>query len=246
MNPVADAPLLGELNARAAGASAEGILALALRTWPSGLACACSMGLEDGVLLDMIAQGAIRPRVFFLDTGRMHEETYGTLAALRNRYGIPIEIYFPHAEAVQALVTAKGPCSFHESLENRQACCGIRKREPLGRALAGAAAWITGLRREQSTTRAHTRAFEWDAGNGGLVKVNPLVDWSLAQVLDYVRSRRVPYNPLHDQGFPSIGCAPCTRAVPPGEDPRSGRWWWERPETRECGLHTHSQGKERR
>ena len=245
MSPAPAAQVLGELNARAAGAPAEAILALAIRTWPSGLACACSLGLEDVVLVDMIAQGPIRPRVFLLDTGRLHEQTYETLAALRTRYRIPIEIYFPQAEAVQALVTAKGPCSFYESLENRQECCAIRKREPLGRALAGAPAWITGLRREQSPTRAEVRAFEWDAANGGLVKVNPLVDWTLAQVLDYVRSRRVPYNPLHDQGFPSIGCAPCTRAVPAGEDPRSGRWWWERPETRECGLHAHSQRKER-
>ena len=237
-------PDLAELNALAVGAPAEAILALAIRTFQPAITCACSMGLEDVVLLDMLAQGRIRPRIFFLDTGRLHSETYETLAALRVRYGLAIEVYFPQAGAVEALVTAKGPCSFYESLENRLECCRIRKREPLGRALAGARAWITGLRREQSPTRADTRAFEWDDGNGGLVKVNPLVDWTLARVLAYVRSRRVPYNPLHDRGFPSIGCAPCTRAVPAGEDPRSGRWWWERAETRECGLHAHAQRKE--
>ena len=235
-----------ELNVRAAGCRPEEILALALGAFHPRIAFACSMGLEDVVLVDMVSRSEPRPRIFFLDTGRLHQETYDTLAALRARYAMPIEVFCPDAAAVAALVSAKGPNSFRESLENRHECCAIRKKEPLGRALAGADAWITGLRREQGPTRWGVQAFEWDADNGGLVKVNPLADWSLAQVLAYVRAHDVPCNPLHDQGFPSIGCAPCTRAVRPGEDPRSGRWWWEEPESRECGLHAGTPGKARR
>ena len=143
----------------------------------------------------------------------------------------------PRTEAVQGLLAAKGPNSFYLSLENRRECCRIRKVEPLGRALAGASAWITGLRRDQGQTREALRAFQWDAAGGGRVKLSPLVHWGLEEVWAYIRARGVPYNPLHEQGFPSIGCAPCTRAVGPGEDGRAGRWWWERPEHRECGLH---------
>ena len=217
--------------------SAEEILDGALRAFHPRLAFACSLGLEDVVLLDLLSRREPKPRIFTLDTGRLGQETYDTLAALRARYGLAIEVYFPRTEAVEALLAAKGPNSFYESLENRKECCRIRKVEPLGRALAGVAAWITGLRREQSFQRGGLEPFEWDPANGGLVKVNPLVHWSLDRIWAYVRARQVPYNPLNDQGYPSIGCAPCTRAVQPGEDERSGRWWWEQPEHKECGLH---------
>jgi phosphoadenosine phosphosulfate reductase len=238
----ASAALAEALEHRYAAASAEEILDAALAAFHPHLAFACSLGLEDVALLDLIWLREPRPRIFFLDTGRLPQETYDTLAAVQARYGLPIEVYFPRAESVEALLRAKGPNSFRASVENRKECCRIRKVEPLGRALAGAEAWITGLRREQSFTRGALVPFEWDAGNG-LVKVNPLAHWSLDQVWAYVRAHDVPYNPLHDQGYPSIGCAPCTRAVQPGEDVRSGRWWWEEPEHKECGLHPHSPPK---
>ena len=155
---------------------------------------------------------------------------------MKARYGLPIRVFFPEARAVEALVTAKGPNSFYESLENRRECCHIRKVEPLGRALAGKAAWITGLRRDQALSRSALAPFEADPGNG-LIKVSPLAAWSLEQVLDYVKTHDVPHNPLHAKGYPTLGCAPCTRAVTAGEDLRAGRWWWEEPEHKECGLH---------
>ena len=231
------------LNRRYADAPAEAILAAALRAFHPHLAFACSLGLEDVAVLDLISRGDPRPRIFTLDTGRLNQETYDTLAALKARYGLPIEVYFPRTEAVQALLTAKGPNGFLESLENRRECCHIRKVEPLGRALAGASAWITGLRREQASSRSAVSPFQWDPANGGLVKVNPLCGWSLDQDWAYVKTHDVPYNPLHDQGYPSIGCAPCTRAVQPGEDVRAGRWWWEQPGHKECGLHNPSRNK---
>jgi phosphoadenosine phosphosulfate reductase len=237
------AALAEALAHRFRNAAAEAILDAALRAFHLRLAFACSFGLEDVVLLDLLWRREPRPRVFTLDTGRIGQETYDTMAALRARYGIPIEVYFPRTEAVEALLAAKGPNSFRESLENRKECCRIRKVEPLSRALAGTAAWITGLRREQSLHRGGVEPFEWDPANGGLVKVSPLAHWSLDRVWAYVRAHDVPYNPLNDQGYPSIGCVPCTRAVPPGEDARSGRWWWERADPKECGLHQRPSGK---
>jgi phosphoadenosine phosphosulfate reductase len=155
---------------------------------------------------------------------------------VRERYGLTVQSYFPDREAVERLEREKGFYSFRESIEARKECCGIRKVEPLRRALSGLRAWMTGLRASQAVTRTDMHAFEWDEGNG-LAKVNPLIDWSDEQTWDYVRANDVPYNRLHDQGFPSIGCAPCTRAIQPGEDIRAGRWWWENPENKECGLH---------
>jgi phosphoadenosine phosphosulfate reductase len=235
--PESSPALAADLERRYGAAGAGTILDAALDAFHPRLACACSLGLEDVALLDLIARRERRPRVFVLDTGRLPQATFDTLAAVRSRYGLPIEVYFPRAEAVGALVAAKGPNSFYESLENRRECCRIRKVEPLARALAGAAAWITGLRREQGGTRGGVRAFQWDPDHGGLVQVNPLAAWTLGQVWDYVRDRNVPYNALHDQGYPSVGCAPCTRAVGPDEPERAGRWWWEEAGPRECGLH---------
>jgi len=233
-----DPAALATLNARHRSAPAGRILATAVSRFHPRLACACSLGLEDVVLVDLVSRLEPRPRLFFLDTGRLPQESYDTLAALRARYGLVIEAYFPEARAVEALLAAKGPNSFYESLENRLECCRIRKVEPLARALRGADAWITGLRRGQGPARAGLEPFEADPANGGLVKVNPLVHWTLEEVWAHVRRFDVPYNPLHDQGYPSIGCAPCTRAVQPGEPLRAGRWWWEgEVGRRECGLH---------
>jgi phosphoadenosine phosphosulfate reductase len=225
-----------QLSQLLAGETPGRILAAAMEAFP-GAAMACSLGLEDVALVHLASQLPAPPRVFVLDTGRLPPETYDVLAALRRRYRLAIEVYFPRTEAVEAFVTEHGPNAFRDSLELRQACCRIRKVEPLARALAGAPAWITGLRRAQGPTREAIRLFEADPAHGGIIKISPLLDWSLAQVRAFVAEQHIPYNPLHDQGYPSIGCAPCTRAVAPGEDERAGRWWWEQPDHKECGLH---------
>jgi phosphoadenosine phosphosulfate reductase len=217
------------------------VLGLALDTFGRKVALSSSFGAEDMVLIDMLMKIDPRARILTLDTGRLPQETYNVIDATRQKYGATIEVFFPQADAVQAMVAERGMNLFYHSVENRKLCCGIRKMEPLGRALTGLDAWITGLRREQSVTRTDVHKVEWDEGNK-LVKVNPLVDWSQDDVWTYIRNHNVPYNVLHDRGYPSIGCAPCTRAVQPGEHERAGRWWWEHPETKECGLHV-SQAK---
>ncbi len=209
----------------------------------SRLKLACSFGAEDIVLIDMITQTTDAPRIFVLDTGRLHEETYRTIERCREFFGIEFEIYSPDTQALQQLVSKKGPFSFYESIDNRHECCGIRKVEPLRRALADADAWITGLRRQQSVTRTELPFVEVDESHRGIFKLNPLAGWSVDQVWEYIKERRLPYNKLHDQGFPSIGCEPCTRAIKPGEDIRAGRWWWESPEHKECGLHVRDQNR---
>jgi phosphoadenosine phosphosulfate reductase len=178
-----------------------------------------------------------KARVFALDTGRLPDETYMTAERVRAKYGVEIEWFFPAQAPVENLIRLKGLYSFRDSLDDRHECCGIRKVEPLGRALAGLDAWITGLRREQSVTRTEAAEVELDGTHGGIAKVNPIIAWSADQVRAYAVEHRVPIHPLHDKGYPSIGCAPCTRAVAPGEHPRAGRWWWENPENKECGLH---------
>jgi phosphoadenosine phosphosulfate reductase len=217
----------------------QDVLALALDTFGRKVALSSSFGAEDMVLIDMLMKIDARARILTLDTGRLPQETYNVMDAARQKYGATIEVFFPQADAVQAMVAERGMNLFYHSVENRKLCCGIRKMEPLGRALSGLDAWITGLRREQSVTRTDVHKVEWDEGNK-LVKVNPLVDWSQDDVWTYIRNQNVPYNALHDRGYPSIGCAPCTRAVQPGEHERAGRWWWEHPETKECGLHVNS------
>lgn len=201
------------------------------------VALACSFSVEDVAVIDLLSQLAPTTRVFAIDTGRLNEETYETAESVSQRYNLAIDWYFPERSAVEQLERDKGLFSFRESLANRRECCGIRKVEPLRRALAGLSGWITGLRREQSVTRDALQAIEVDPVNGGLLKINPLLDWSEAQLWDYAKTRRLPVNRLHQQGYPSIGCAPCTRAVQPGEPSRAGRWWWEDPEHKECGLH---------
>ena len=227
---------VNELNGQLTGKSAEEIVRWAAEKFGTEIAFASSFGAEDVALIDIISRVAPELRMFTLDTGRLHDETYEVMERVRVRYQMPIVSYFPDREAVEKLEREKGYYSFRESVENRKECCGIRKVVPLKRALSGLSAWMTGLRREQSVTRTEMQALEWDEGNG-IAKVNPLIDWSEQDVWDYIKANDVPYNLLHDRGFPSIGCAPCTRAIKPGEDVRAGRWWWENPENKECGLH---------
>lgn len=198
---------------------------------------ACSFSQEDVAIIHIAHQAGIDLGVFAIDTGRLHEETYEVAEALRERYHLKIDWYFPRHESVEQLEQDKGLFSFRESLQNRHECCHIRKVEPLSRALAGLSGWVTGMRREQSVTRGDLRAIERDGLNGGILKINPLIDWSERQLEEYVREHNLPCNRLFKQGFRSVGCAPCTRVVQPGEDARAGRWWWENPEHKECGLH---------
>ena len=197
---------------------------------------ASSLAAEDMVLTDMILKAKLPIGIFSLETGRLHQETLAVLDKVKARYDHDITLYRPQPEAVAAYVEQNGLNAFYNSVEMRRECCRIRKVEPLGRALAGNKAWITGQRRAQSTTRAELHVQEDDAAHA-MTKFNPLADWSEQDVWDYIRANDVPYNALHDQGYPSIGCEPCTRAVQPGEDVRAGRWWWENPDSKECGLH---------
>ena len=228
---------LKKLSEKAKGLNAEQILRLAAEEFGQRLTFASSLGEEDQVLTDIIARVAPPIVIFTLDTGRLHQETYELLAKTQKKYSqVNFKIYFPDTKAVEDMVKARGINLFYESVENRKLCCGIRKVEPLRRALANVDAWITGLRREQSVTRSALETFEWDEANQK-IKVNPLADWTLVNVRDYIKKNKVDINLLHAQGFVSIGCAPCTRAIKPGEDIRAGRWWWEQPEQKECGLH---------
>jgi phosphoadenosine phosphosulfate reductase len=218
--------------------SAQQVLAWALDTFGSKIALSSSFGAEDVVIIDMMAKiDKSRARVFTLDTGRLNEETYAVMDAVRARYGIPIDVYFPDQKEVEDMVRAKGMNLMYESVKNRKMCCEIRKVHPLNRALSKLDSWITGLRRDQVTTRAATKKIEIDSAHGGIAKINPLADWTSDMVWGYIRENNVPYNKLHDQGYPSIGCEPCTRAIMAGEDPRAGRWWWEEATAKECGLH---------
>ncbi|WP_253207305.1 phosphoadenylyl-sulfate reductase [Verticiella alkaliphila] len=200
------------------------------------LAFASSLAAEDMVLTHAIAQSGATVHVFTLDTGRLPDETLAMIPRVRERYGLALDVVHPDADAVEAHVQAHGAFAFYESLALRKACCGIRKVEPLRRALAGRSAWMTGQRREQAVSRTELALEEHDE-TFGLYKFNPLAEWSEADVWRAIREFDIPYNPLHDKGYPSIGCDPCTRAVRPGEDPRAGRWWWESSDSKECGLH---------
>jgi phosphoadenosine phosphosulfate reductase len=195
-----------------------------------------SLGAEAMVLTDIIWTHVPAIDIFSIDTGRLHEETYEVMEKLQRRYKRKIRVVHPDAQALEALVANQGVNGFYHSLEARMDCCRIRKVEPFKRAIAGYGAWVTGVRREQSATRAKAKPVEWDS-DYGLQKVSPLLDWTEEHVWQYIRARKLPYNILHDRQFPSIGCQPCTRAIQPGESRRAGRWWWEQPESRECGLH---------
>ena len=213
------------------------ILRAGLRAADGPVALACSFSLEDVVVLHLLQQVAPDTTVFALDTGRLPEATYETAEAVRLGYGVTVRWFFPETTAVENLEREHGLFSFRDSVEARRQCCHIRKVEPLGRALSGLAGWVTGLRREQSPTRSALDAVEIDRGHGGIVKINPLAEWSWEDVCTYAERHHLPVHRLHAQGYPSIGCAPCTRAIAAGEPSRAGRWWWESPEHKECGLH---------
>lgn len=225
-----------QLNERFSGKNAEELLAFFLSEYKGHIALASSLGIEDQVLTDMICRIAPGTRIFTLDTGRLFPETYSLIERTNLAYGIRIELFFPDYREVEKMVSEYGVNLFYESVEKRRLCCRVRKLEPLKRAFQGLQVWICGLRHEQSVTRTDNRIVEWDE-NHKLIKINPLIDWTESQTWEYIKKRGVPYNKLHDQGFPSIGCHPCTRAVGSGEDIRAGRWWWEDPLHKECGLH---------
>jgi len=218
-------------------ANAEEILSYGILTARGAVSLACSFSVEDVVIIDLLQRLKLPAGVFAIDTGRLNEETYEVAESLRERYGLRIDWYFPDREQVEALEREKGLFSFRESLENRKECCFIRKVEPLQRALQPLSGWITGMRRAHGVTRLELQPLEKDALHGDIVKINPLSHWSDDEVWAYAEQQRLPVNRLHRRGYPSIGCAPCTRAIQPGEPARAGRWWWEDPEHKECGLH---------
>ena len=220
------------------GKSPQAVLEWALSEFHPRLGLSSSFGAEDMVLIDMLHRINPEARVFTLDTLRLPTETYTLMDQARVRYGIELEVYYPDMTQMADMVKEHGFNLFYKSEKLRKLCCGIRKVEPLERALSGLDAWISGMRRDQAVMRNNVGKVEFDAAHGNRIKLNPLAEWTWEQVWDYISEYQVPYNELHDKGFPSIGCEPCTRAVSPGEDPRAGRWWWELdPNAKECGLH---------
>lgn len=227
---------VADLNRRFEKATPEEVLKFFVERHGNKIALSSSLSIEDQTLTDMMLKIAPHARIFTLDTGRLFPETYRLIDRTNNRYNIKLEVFCPQTEALQQFVREQGINPFYESVEKRHACCQVRKLEPLSRAFQGLEAWVCGLRQSQSITRNDMKMVEWDERHK-LLKVNPLIYWNEERVWEYIKTNRVPYNRLHDQGYPSIGCEPCTRAVEPGEDIRSGRWWWESPDHRECGLH---------
>lgn len=225
-----------QLNEQYTHLTASEILEYFLKEFKGKIALSSSFGAEDQVLTHMILNIDKTAKIFTLDTGRLPYETYSVMDNTNLKYGIKVDVYFPDAKEVEELYKTQGINGFYESIENRKRCCFVRKIQPLQRALKGLEVWITGLRSAQSVTREQMQLVEYDEANG-VIKLNPLLAWSEQDVWDFIKENKVPYNKLHDQGYPSIGCAPCTRAVKEGEDIRSGRWWWENPEHKECGLH---------
>lgn len=228
--------LITKLNEEYQNRSPEELLKYLLGKYGNRIALASSLGLEDQVLTDMILKIDKEARIFTIDTGRLFPETYSLIDRTNKKYDFKMEIFFPDSYNVERYVNQKGINAFYESIEFRKACCKVRKIQPLLRALSTLDVWICGLRQEQSITRKGEELVEWDEANN-LIKVNPLVTWSLQDVWNYIKEEKVPYNILHNRNYPSIGCQPCTRAVEEGEDVRAGRWWWENPEHKECGLH---------
>ena len=232
-----------QLNEKAVNLDAAGIIKLAFDEFGSHVTFATSLGEEDQVITDIIAKTAPGIGIFTLDTGRLFAETYELMAKNQKKYNkLDFKIYYPDTKAVEEMVQSRGINLFYESVENRKRCCHVRKVEPLQRALSSMDAWMVGLRRDQSVTRGTLEPVEWDEANQK-IKFNPLYNWYLAQVREYIKTNNVDISPLHAKGFVSIGCAPCTRAIKPGEDIRAGRWWWELPEQKECGLHNNPKWK---
>ncbi len=225
-----------QLNQQLDGKTPQEVLAFFLAEYKGKIALSSSLGLEDQLLTDLVVKIDKETRIFTLDTGRLFPETYSLIDKTNMKYNIQLEVFFPKSEAVEAMVKAEGVNLFYAGIDQRKQCCNVRKMEPLKRAFNGLEVWICGLRREQSITRKEMQLVEWDENNQ-LIKLNPLINFSEQEVWDYIKANNVPYNKLHDKGFPSIGCQPCTRAIEAGEDVRAGRWWWENPEHKECGLH---------
>ncbi len=227
---------IASINEKFAGSTPQELLQYFLGEYKGAIGLASSLSWEDQALTAMICEIDKSCRIFTLDTGRVFPETYSLMGKTNERFGIKLEVFFPDTTLVQNMVREHGVNLFYDSIELRRECCHVRKLEPLKRAFAGLKVWICGLRREQSVTRGDNQMVEWDAQNG-MLKINPLINWSESETIDYVKNNQVPFNVLHQKGFPSIGCQPCTRAIEEGEDLRAGRWWWENPEQRECGLH---------
>jgi phosphoadenosine phosphosulfate reductase len=227
---------LDEIRKKTDSLNIQEFLNFFLHTYRNQIALATSFGAEDQVLTDILVKIDPSVTVFTLDTGRLPNETYECMQKTIEKYKIKIQALFPDREDVEKMILESGPNLFYQSVENRKLCCRIRKVDPLKRYLASLNFWICGLRREQSITRETISRVEWDEGNG-LIKLNPLADWTRDQVWNYIKENNVPYNTLHDKGYASVGCAPCTRAILAGEHERAGRWWWENPDTKECGLH---------
>lgn len=228
--------MIAEIREHIAGMDAKSILAYLQRHFAKETIFSTSFGIEDQVLTHLLYEVQSEINIFTLDTGRLFPETYYVWNRTLETYGFPIRPYYPQTEKVENMVREKGPSSFYESVENRKECCFIRKIEPLQRAIKGYQIWITGIRSDQSANRHDMEQVEWDDVNK-MIKIHPLFDWTLEDVEAFLKKHFVPYNPLHDKGFPSIGCQPCTRAVAPGQDFRAGRWWWEDKSKKECGLH---------
>jgi len=228
--------LAEQLNKELENKSTFEVIEYFLKNYKYSSALSSSLAAEDQVLTDIILKKYKEAKIFTLDTGRLHPETYDVMDATNLKYNIKMDVYFPNEKDVQELYKTQGVNGQYESIENRKTCCGVRKIEPLKRALKGLDIWFTGVRAAQSVTRTDMKLVEYDEAFN-LIKVNALINWSEDDVWDYIKENKVPYNKLHDKGFPSIGCAPCTRAVKEGEDIRAGRWWWENPEHKECGLH---------
>lgn len=225
------------LNREFEQSSPEDILAWASKDLGRSVALATSFQVQGMVLVDMFAKTDPGVRIFTLDTGRLHSHTYDVMDRTREKYNINIEVLFPDTAEVEEMVTSRGVNLFYKSVENRRLCCQVRKTNPLNGYLKTLDAWITSIRADQTEQRAESSKFEIDYLHGKMLKINPILDWTTDQVWDYVRKNDVPYNKLHDMGYPSIGCAPCTRAIEEGEDPRAGRWWWEQGSDKECGIH---------
>jgi phosphoadenosine phosphosulfate reductase len=227
---------VADLNHKFLDASPEELLSWFAVNFTGKITFSTSLGAEDQVIAQMLAHISPSVKIFTLDTGRLFQETYDLLDITQKKYGINIGVYFPETSRVEEMVQSKGINLFYDSIENRQLCCHVRKIEPLKRALADMEVWITGMRKEQSVTRTNASLVEWDRSYQ-IIKINPLIHWTDDMVWNYIRTHHIPVNELHQKGYPSIGCLPCTRAILPGEDVRSGRWWWELPEFKECGLH---------
>lgn len=228
--------IVSELNKELINKTPEQVIAFFIEKYNDKIALSSSLGAEDQVLTHMIASINKSTKIFTLDTGRCFQESYDLIDKINKKYDIKIQVYFPDNEQVEKMVNEKGVNLFYDSVENRKLCCKIRKLNPLQRAFEGLDVWICGLRQAQSITRINAKLVEWDEKNN-LIKLNPLIEWSEEQVWKYIRDNEIPYNVLHDHGYPSIGCKPCTRAIKKSEDLRAGRWWWEEPESKECGLH---------